>query len=85
MDKQILEYIIFVAFFSFIMYRIYKKQNMKCTVCGGRLKNVLSKDHMGFQITKNISISFYKGPRKYTEVWKCSSCGRETVEKFWGS
>ena len=61
----------------------WKLYFQKCKKCGGKFRLDSYKDSMGHNISKKVIISFWIGPRKYTEVWKCQSCGYEVEKKYW--
>lgn len=49
----------------------------KCAKCGGELKLESIRDPVGFNISKRLTLSFYKGPRKYKEELMCPACGNK--------
>ncbi len=43
------------------------------------------KDPAGINATKKITVSFYLGPRKYTQILVCNKCSHKVEEKYWGT
>ena len=64
-------------------YSVWRTFFRKCSKCGGRLRLDSQKDSMGMNISKRVTISFWRGPRKMTYVWKCTRCGEEVIERNW--
>ena len=63
---------------------IWQHYFRKCKECSGKIKMDSHKDPLGFNVSKNMTFSFWQGPRRYTEIWKCQSCGDEEHVKRWG-
>ena len=72
-----------ITFVSFVLYKIWLYFFQKCVKCGGRFKMDGHKDSMGMNLSKNVTISIWSGPRKYTETWKCSECGHSETKSGW--
>lgn len=53
----------------------------KCKRCGGRLRLDATRDPMGTNLSKRITISIFKGPRRYTHAWKCKVCGHVEIRE----
>ncbi len=53
----------------------------KCKRCGGRLRLDATRDPMGANLSKRITISLFKGPRRYSHTWKCKVCGHVEVRE----
>ena len=64
-------------------YEVWFRYFRKCPRCGGKIRLDEYKDSMGHNITKTVTISFWKGPRKNTEIYKCRSCGETETKKYW--
>jgi hypothetical protein len=82
-DVDSMPIVFILAVMVSIGWAIWKSFFKKCKECGGRFKLDSHKDSMGHTVSKNITISFWKGPRRYTEVWKCQSCDYQEVKKHW--
>ena len=68
-----------LIFFSLAIIRYYFR---KCKKCGGKIRLEKHKDSMGHNLTKNITISIWEGPRRYKETFKCKNCGHEDTESY---
>ena len=64
-------------------YQIWRYFFRRCPQCKNRLKLDEIRDSMGHNISKTVTVSFWKGPRRVTETWKCVSCGFVVSEKRW--
>ena len=64
-------------------YAIWRHYFRRCPRCDGRLRMSDYRDSMGWNLTKTITLSLWKGPRKNTEIWKCKDCGHEESESTW--
>lgn len=64
-------------------YEIRKYFFRRCPKCQSRLRLDEIRDSMGHNLSKTVTLSFWKGPRKITEIWKCRECGYEITEKSW--
>lgn len=51
--------------------------------CGGRIRLDEYKDSMGHNVSKTMVVTFWKGPRKNTEIWKCKECDDTQTRKYW--
>ena len=76
-------FIFYSLIFLGIVYEIRKHFFQKCEKCGGKFKMDSHKVSMGHNISKNVSFSYWRGPRMYTEIWKCQSCDHEQTIKYW--
>jgi hypothetical protein len=72
-----------IATAGYIGYGIWYHYFRRCSKCGGKIRLDELKDSMGGNITKTITYSFWKGPRKNTEIWKCRNSGDTEVKKYW--
>jgi hypothetical protein len=76
---------VLIVFAVLVGIEVIRRLNKKYPKCGGKLKMEKFKDAMGFNISNKVTFSFYRGPRKYTETWRCVSCGESVNESYWGS
>ena len=83
MEESTLKIVAVLSFIAVAVYHIWYTYFRKCTKCGGKIRLDEVKDSMGHNITKTITITFWKGPRKYTETFKCQSCGATETHKSW--
>jgi uncharacterized protein with PIN domain len=82
-DELWLKLLIGLGIAASIGYEVWRHYFRRCSKCGGKIRLDEYKDSMGHNITKKVSISFWKGPRRNTETWKCQSCGDTEVDKYW--
>lgn len=66
---------------GFQLWRLFFR---RCKVCNERMKLERIEDPMGLNFGKYFSLTFYKGPRRYIETYKCGNCGSEQTVKDWG-
>jgi DNA-directed RNA polymerase subunit RPC12/RpoP len=85
MDPSALLFIVLVGlvFIFAIWWRV--KTFPKCSKCGGNLELDAIRDPMGLNLSKKITLSFYLGPRKWTEELQCPKCGHKQPYSYWGS
>jgi hypothetical protein len=38
---------------------------------------------MGINLSKRMTVSIWKGPRKNIEVWKCETCDHQETKRYW--
>lgn len=75
--------LVFVAVAGYAGYRVWYTYLRRCPKCGGKLRLDKYQDSMGHNVTKTITISFWKGPRKNTETYKCRSCDHTETHRYW--
>ena len=83
MDSVAVEILVLVAIAGYAGYRIWYVWLRKCPKCGGNIRLDKYKDSMGHNITKTITVSFWRGPRKNTETYKCRSCNHIETRRYW--
>jgi hypothetical protein len=42
------------------------------------------RDPLGVNLSKKVTISIFKSPRRCTQTWKCRACGQVEVREVWG-
>ena len=77
--------IIPVLVVAYAGWRIWYHYNRRCPRCNGKLRLEEYRDSMGHNIAKKVTISFWNGPRRTTEIWRCRQCGHELVENSWSA
>ena len=82
-DKTLYIFIV-IAIIAYVLIRAYKIRDIRCPNCGDQMKLNKLEDPMGLNVTKKLTFSFYRGPRKYKEIWQCISCGNKIEKKYWG-
>ncbi len=75
--------ILVILFVIGLFYGIWDMFFRACPKCNGRLKMDEMKDSMGKNISKLVTVSSYKGPRKMTYIYRCKQCPYEIVKKSW--
>ncbi len=75
--------IIGIVAVAVIIYQIWGSFFGYAGKCSGRLRFDSQSNSMGTNISKIITTSFWKGPRKMTYVWKCKKCGEVLTETNW--
>lgn len=83
MDGITPKILFFVAIAAYIGHQIWYSYFRKCSKCGGKIRLDKYKDSMGHNVTKTTTVSFWKGPRKNTEIYKCQSCDHTEIHKYW--
>lgn len=83
MDTDTLKVIFGVGIALLLVYEIWYRWFRKCSKCGGKVRLDEYKDSMGHNVTKTTTISFWKGPRRITEVYKCRECGDSQTRRYW--
>ena len=76
-------YAIAILVFVGLIFTLWSYFGRTCALCGGRLRLEQQSDSLGFNLSKRITFSLWKGPRRYSETWKCKKCGNETTHRFW--
>ena len=66
-----------------ICWFIWRSYFQKCKKCGGKFRKISYKDSMGINLSKRVTISIWKGPRKNIEVWKCETCDHQETKRYW--
>lgn len=69
----------------YVLIRAYKIRDTRCPKFGDRMVLHSAEDPMGLNVTKKITFSLYKGPRKYKEAWICEGCNHKIEKQYWGS
>ena len=83
MDGPWLKLLIGLGIAASIGYEVWRHYFRRCSKCGGKIRLDEYNDSMGMNITKTVTFSFWKSPRKNTDTWKCQSCGDTEVHKYW--
>jgi DNA-directed RNA polymerase subunit RPC12/RpoP len=83
--NQVLYLLIIGVCIAIPLSKVYKLINKKCPECGGNLSLDKVKDPVGFNATKKITVSFYRGPRKYTKSLVCNNCSHKVKVQHWGT
>lgn len=76
---------IITCFVVFAIVRAYRMRDIRCPECGERMALERVIDPMGGNLTTRVTFSFYSGPRKYKESWRCEACNHVIEKKYWGS
>lgn len=75
--------LIAMAIIGYVGYQVWYAYFRKCLKCGGKLRLDKFEDSIGHNLTKTVTFSFWKGPRKRTAVYKCQSCEHSETHKYW--
>jgi hypothetical protein len=57
---------------AFVIWQFFFQ---KCRKCGGRLRLDGTRDPLGVNLTRKITVSIFSTRRRYTHTWKCRTCG----------
>lgn len=63
----------------FLIIRWFYFQEFK--KCGGKFKKIFSKYSMGINLSKSVTVSNWKGPRKNTGVWSNDDSSNTSQQK----
>lgn len=58
-----------------VVFVVWQLFFQKCRKCCGRLRLVGTRDPLGVNLTRNITFSIFTSRRRYTQTWKCRTCG----------
>ena len=77
-DISLFEWSIVLAFAAYAVFGIGRMFLRRCRDCNARMKLDSLRDPRGVNFGRYFSISFYNGPGRQVETYKCGACG--TVE-----
>ncbi len=83
MDMSLLTIFGFVALAVGIVYEVRFRFFRSCEICGGKIRIAEFKNSSGQSEAKPPAYSFWRGPRRNAEIYKCRICGRTETRKYW--